>query len=266
MKKIVLFIFVQFLLLFGLLWQMPDGRFHIYFLDIGQGDSVLIVTPEGHQILVDGGPAGEVMNELAEVMPFFDKTIDMIVLSHPHADHMDGLIEVLERYQVDKVLMTGASYGGSHYEEFLGELDDEEVILANADSDFVFGSVSFDILYPFESVVGQDYANINNSSISMMVEYGDVRILLTGDLEEEGELELGGLDLKADIFKAGHHGSRTSSTPFMLSKVRPEIVVIQSGKDNKFGHPHAETLRNFERFGVREVRRNDLEGRIEFSY
>jgi competence protein ComEC len=86
------------------LWQVPDGRFHIWFLDIGQGDSVLVKTPEDHQILIDGGPKNTVMEQLPQVMPFFDRSIDMVVVSHPHADHIDGLVEVLKRYKVGAVL------------------------------------------------------------------------------------------------------------------------------------------------------------------
>ncbi len=253
------------------LWLgLGDGKMHVMFLDVGQGDSIFIESPEGHQVLVDGGPGNFVIEELNEVMPFFDKSIDMIVLTHPHADHVDGLVEVLKRYEVDLVLATGVKGGDSGGAEFWKEVKNlgVEVEIARAGRDFVAGSVVMDILYPTEELAGKEVDNLNNSSIAMVVEYEDVRVLLTGDLEEEAEAELlkAGVDLKADIYKAGHHGSKTASTLEFLEKVQPEIVVIQCGKDNKFDHPHPEALRNFHRVGVDKIHRNDIDGRVEFEF
>lgn len=257
------------LLVFAFL-QIPDGQFYIYFLNIRQGDSIFIKTPENHQILIDGGPKNYVIEELAEVMPFFDKTIDLVVLSHPHADHVDGLVEVVKRYEVENILLTGASYSNLAYDELLREVDKQgiPVWIAESGTDFRFGEVFMDILYPFETVVGQKFDNVNNSSVAVRVEYENTRILLTGDLEVEAEAELvaHGVDIEADIFKAGHHGSRSSSTLGFLERVSPEIVVIQSGEGNSYEHPHGESLENFEKVGVKRVYRNDLEGRVELVY
>ena len=251
-------------------WMGADGRLHVYFLDIGQGDAILMVMPSGEQVLVDGGPGSTVVRKLGEVMPFYDKKIEVMVLSHPDSDHLSGLVAVLKRYEVEKVIFTGIAKRGALYEEFLSELQGvEEVVLADAGADFRFGEVKFDVLYPVEQVVGREFANVNDSSVAMMVEYEGRRMLLTGDLEEEGEAGLVaayGEELKADIFKAGHHGSRTSSSMELLELVRPKLVVIQCGKDNSFGHPHAETLRSYFRVGVEEVRRTDLEGRVELVW
>lgn len=251
-------------------WQIPDNEFRIYFLDIGQGDSVLIKTPENQQILIDGGPQNKVIEELAEVMPFFDKSLDLVVLTHPHADHIDGLVEVLKRYEVKNVLFTGVQDDGSVYKEFLKEIGEQEINLyiAEKNTDFRFGAVVLDVIYPSKQVLGENFNNLNNSSIAMKIFYKGKTILLTGDLEMEAEEKLirSGTNLKADIFKAGHHGSRTSSTWNLLKKVDPNIVVIQSGKNNKFGHPHAETLENLEKLGIEKVYRNDLNGRVEISF
>lgn len=252
------------------LWQLPDRHFHIWFLDIGQGDAILIKTPEQHYILVDGGPGNGVMEQLAEVMPFFVKELDFVILTHPHADHMDGLVEVLRRYQVKGVLLSAPNYNSSTYDQFLTEISDQNLPfwISEMNTDFRFGPVDFDVIYPFEQVFGRNFDNVNNASVGMKVTYGRTRILLTGDLEQEAEAELVAnpyLDLRADILKAGHHGSRTSSTVDFLNKVKPKIVVIQCGKDNQFGHPHEETLKKFEQMGV-ELWRNDLDGRVEFVF
>ena len=127
---------------------------------------------------------------------------------------------------------------------------------------------NFDVIYPEKQILGKTFGNLNNSSIAIKIFYKGKTILLTGDLEAEAEEELikSGIDLKADIFKAGHHGSKTSSTKAFLSRVKPEIVVIQSGQGNKFGHPNKETLENLEEIGVEKIYRNDLEGRVEFVF
>jgi len=256
------------LILVVLLRQLPDDRFHVYFLDIGQGDSILIKTPQNHQILIDGGPENTVVEELSEVIPYFDKSIDLMVLTHPHEDHLAGLVEVLERYEVENVLFTGVQYKSGTYFEFLKRIEGLNIFFAEAGTDFQFGNVLLDVIYPFESVALENFENVNNSSVAIRVVFGEIVILLTGDLEVEAEEVLieSGVDLEAYLFKAGHHGSRTSSTWELLKKVQPAVVVIQSGEGNSYDHPHPETLRNFARIGVEKVFRNDLEGRVEFVF
>lgn len=251
-------------------WQLPDGRFHVWFLDVGQGDSIFIQTPQNHQILVDGGPGNKVLEELGEVMPFFDKSIDLIISTHPQADHISGLVEVLKKYEVENVLFPGVLYPNSYYDEFLREIygQDIGVFLADGMTDFVFGEVKVDVLYPFEQIFLESFKEVNNSSIATKIIYRDVEILLTGDMEKSAEMRLVNADvnLRADILKAGHHGSKTSSTPEFLNKVRPEIIVIQSGKNNSYGHPHKEILANIKSAGVKKIYRTDMDGRVEFAF
>ena len=118
-KQIIITLLGLYLVLCFAYLQVPNHSFHLYFLDVGQGDSIFIKTPENHQILIDGGPQNKVIEELGEVMPFFDKSLDLVVLTHPHADHIDGLVEVLKRYRVDNVLVTGVNYENPTYKEFL---------------------------------------------------------------------------------------------------------------------------------------------------
>ncbi len=247
--------------------QLPDSRFHIYFLDVDQGDATFVKTPDGHQILIDGGPKNYVIEELGKVMPFFDKTIDLVVLTHPHADHIDGLVEVLKRFEVRAVLMTGVYDGNSTYLEFLRVIEEQgvRVFFAESEMGFVFGKVAVDVLYPVESFFGKSFDNINNSSLVVQISYEDMEVLITGDLEVEGEREILNLE-DVDILQAGHHGSKTASSLEFLAKISPEIAVISCGEDNKFGHPHMEALENLEMAGVREIYRIDLEGVIEFVY
>lgn len=256
------------------LWKLPHGELLIDFLDVGQGDSILITTPDQHHILIDGGPEQKVLEELGDVLPFFQRTIDLLVLTHPHADHAMGLVQVLKRYEVKAVLFSGLNYPSSIYDAFLKEIQRQSIPLhvAEVSTDWKIplqahenhpSHLFFDVLYPFASMVGDTMDNVNNGSIVMMVHYGEHRILLSGDLEIEGEQELlaTDLDLRAELFKAGHHGSRTSSTWDFLQRVQPKTVVIQCGKDNDYHHPHPETLEHLAKMGI-EVHRNDLEGRV----
>jgi competence protein ComEC len=248
-----------------LIAQLPDEKFHIYFFDVDQGDATFVKTPDGHQILIDGGPKNYVIEELGKVMPFFDKTIDLVVLTHPHADHIDGLVEVLKRFEVRAVLMTGVYDGNSTYLEFLRVLEEDGIRVFFGEENFLFGEVGLGVLYPLESFYGKSFDNINNSSLVVQISYKDLDVLVTGDLEVEGEREI--LDLEdVDILQAGHHGSKTASSLGFLAKTSPEIVVISCGEDNKFGHPHIEALENMEMAGVEEILRTDIEGTVEFVY
>lgn len=266
---------VVLIVLMGLhLHRLPHGRLVFDFLDIGQGDGILITTPDQHHILVDGGPEQFVLEELGESLPFLHRTLDLVVLTHPHADHVMGLVPVLERYSVKRVLFSGVNYESPIYDAFLNEIRERDIPLevARASQDWRLpfkngGEIVFDVLYPFESLLGDHRSNVNNASVVMKVMYGPHKILLTGDaeLEVESELVATDLDLSAHLLKAGHHGSRTSSSWEFLKRVNPEIVVIQCGTDNPFGHPHPETLEKLQDLDV-EVRRNDLEGRIRIMF
>ncbi|MDP4007646.1 MAG: MBL fold metallo-hydrolase [Candidatus Peregrinibacteria bacterium] len=256
----------------------------VNFLDIGQGDSVLIVTPELHTILIDGGPGETVLEQIGEVLPFFAHDIDLMVLTHPHRDHLEGLLEVIQRYNVHHLLLAGDDYGSGLYRQFLEFARMEEassglqIHFAEASTDIKVpsgdGEILLDIFHPINLITGQKYDNANNASIVIRMSYiSRLRSLesyyrsfmFTGDCEKECEQQILSVypatALTADILKIGHHGSRTSSLQAFLDAVSPKIAVIQVGADNQFEHPHPETLEKLSAMNV-EVHRNDLEGRI----
>ncbi len=245
--------------------SLGDGFLHIYYLNIGQGDATLVRTPGRQYILIDGGPGDAVLGELAGVMPFFARRIDVVMLSHPHADHLDGLIEVLERYDVGTVMVSGVSYGYKGYERFLELIEERgvNVVFVNGDTDYALDDVVLDIVYPLESLAGREFENVNNSSISFRLLYGERIFYFSGDLEIEGEEELvaSPLDLRSDVLKAGHHGSRTSSSEPFLDLVQPQWAVISCGVDNQFLHPHPETIAHFQKRNM-TIYRTDLDGRV----
>lgn len=246
--------------------SLGDGLLHIFYLNIGQGDAILVQTPSMEYVLIDGGPDDTVLQELSQVMPFYARTIDVMVLSHPHADHLDGLIEVLERYEVKRVMITGVSYHYAGYEKFFDLIRERgvEMVFVNGKVDYRLNNLIFDVVFPFESLAGAHFENVNNSSLSFRLLYGERSFYFSGDLEVEGEEKLvaSDVDLMADVLKAGHHGSRTSSTEPLLDRVHPAWAVISCGVDNPFGHPHAETIRHLQKRGI-TIYRTDLDGRIE---
>ncbi len=246
----------------------PDGLTHVFILDVGQGDSIFIVGPSGQQVLIDGGPDLSALSAIARRMSFFDRTIDVAILTHPHLDHVYAFPELLTRMNVRATVMTGVAVGLAQYKDMLTILKEQQmpVIIADPTHDIDLGDgLVLDILWPPPVYAGNTTEkDINDTSVVAMLRYGEDSILLTGDMEEaeENELLASGADLHATILKAGHHGSRTSTSTGLLLAVDPEIAVISAGSGNTFGHPHLSTLNRLEYFGI-EVRRTDLEGTIE---
>ncbi len=249
---------------------LPKHRMQISFLDVGQGDSIFVRTPDDYTLLIDGGPSVSVLEELANVVPRYTRQLDLVVLTHPHADHVNGLVEVVKRFDVHRVMIAGTPSGNAYYRELLYLCDrwDIPIYYGKADHDIKIGSYLYiDIVWPSRLMAGKEYENLNNASLSMRLITPKKVVFLGGDAEIEQEHEMleSGFDLSADILKAGHHGSKTASCDEFLESVDPETVVIQSGIDNSFGHPHKEALRNFLERAI-EVRRNDIEGRIDFIF
>ncbi len=238
------------------------------FFDIGQGDSIFIEAPNGTQVLVDGGPGDRVLSKLGEVMPPWDRSIDMLILTHPHADHLDGLLEVLKRYEVTMVMETGVNHTIPEYEEWHRTLQEKNVQVVRPYAGQVVRlsrDATLTILAPFADYEGESPKHLHDSMVVAKLVYGSVEAMLTGDMERGLEFRLmeRGADMDADILKAGHHGSKTSSSENFLNAVSPEVVVIQSGRNNRYGHPYQEVLDRFAALGI-PVLRNDTEGDIRF--
>lgn len=244
----------------------PDGDLHVAFLDVGQGDATFIQTPSGRQILVDGGLYPSVLNdELGRQLPFWDRQLDLVVATHPDADHVSGLVGVLERYRVDQLLTDGTEPGASQvYDAVLAAaaVGDVPVHHAQAGELIEIGDgVRLAVLHPGAT---RNLDNRNENSVALRLEYGDFSLLLTGDGEQLAEQAMlrSGRSLQALVFKAGHHGSNSSSGAALLDAVRPQIAIISAGVENRFGHPHAETLARLEAVGAVVLRTDEL-GTIE---
>ncbi|PIT91220.1 hypothetical protein COU17_01785 [Candidatus Kaiserbacteria bacterium CG10_big_fil_rev_8_21_14_0_10_49_17] len=239
----------------------------ISFLDVGQGDAIFIEAPTGNQMLIDGGRGKGVLSELSRVVPFFDRSIDVILATHPDADHIAGLIDVFPRYDISLFLESGV-------EHETGVTDSlERIVNAEAGLTRVLaragmrvhlgGGARLDILFPDRDVSGIES---NAGSVVARLSYGETSVMLTGDSPVAIEAYLAshfGGALHSTILKLGHHGSKTSSSLPFLSAVSPDVGIISAGKDNTYGHPHQEVLERVAELGIPLVSTIDL-GMIQF--
>ena len=238
----------------------------VNFFDVSQGDAIFIETPERNQILIDGGPDSLILEKLGKELPFYDRTIDLIILTHPEKDHLAGLIEVLKRYKVENILWTGIIRDTSEFKEWkkLIESEGAKIFIAKAGQKIKLPRSDLDILYPFENLEGQTLKDSNNTSIVAKLIFGQNSFLFTGDAYKSVERELleKGIDINSDIVKVAHHGSKTSSDSDFIAQVSPEIAVISVGKNNTYGHPHQEVLETLAKYGI-NILRTDLNGDIK---
>ena len=240
----------------------------VNFFDVGQGEAIFIETPQSHQILIDGGPDSTILEKLSKEMPFWDRSIDLIILTHPEADHLAGLIEVLKRYRVENILWTGVVRDTAEYREWLRLIKKEraKIVLAKSGQTITTspGLVVMEVLYPFENLKGEILKNSNNTSIIAKLIFSKNYFLFTGDVYKSVERKLvdRGWDLDSDILKIAHHGSKTSSAEEFIKAISPETAIISVGKDNTYGHPHQEVLETLEKYGIK-VLRTDKDGDIK---
>jgi len=256
---------VGFLLLGFAFLERQDQNLKVTFFDVGQGDSILIRTPQKQNILIDGGPDSKVLEKLGKFLPFYDRKIDLMVLTHPHADHVAGLIKVLERYKVSKVLLSGALHTTDEYIRFLELIKDKKIpaTIALSGQFIDLGGTQIEVLYPFESLEGQSFKDLNKSSVVLRMDFLETSFLFTGDMDAEIERDLAGneFDTDVDVLKVAHQGSKTSTSGLFLENVTPNIAVIFVGKNN-FGHPHQEVLERLEKAGAK-TKRTDTNGDIQ---
>ena len=251
-----------------------DGLLHVYALDIGQGDAILIVTPEGQQMLVDGGPDAETtLVAVSSLMPPGDRSLDVVAATHLDSDHVGGLLGVLDRYRAGAVAHSGNSQAAAAlHPQWEGVLRDREhpAAVLHAGHRIQLGrKVTLETLYPpSEGLPAGVEKNANNGSLALRLDYGEVSFLLTGDIEADAERHLAavaGDKLRADVLKVAHHGSRTSTTQAFLDTVKARSAVISAGRENRFGHPHGDVLRRLESsIGAEQVFLTARDGTVEY--
>lgn len=245
------------LIAYTLLRNHPN-QLVVTFLDVGQGDAILIEGPTGAQVLIDGGKDRSALRELPKHMSVLDRDIDMIVATHPDADHIGGLPEIFHRYAVTR-FMSSSVASDSWYAEALSDAVQNEPglthVVAHRGMRLHLGGGAYaDVLYPDRDIPSVD---TNTGSVVLRIVYGNTSFVLSGDapqLVEEWVTTLDVIDaasyaLDADVLKAGHHGSRTSTSEAWMKALSPDVVVISAGKDNSYGHPHEEIVSRIREYG-----------------
>ena len=239
--------------------QLPhDGEIYVSFIDVGQGDSILIRAKD-NAVLIDGGEARSreaVMTYLREAGV---ARLCMVVISHPHSDHIGSLPVILSSVDVGLVAMPDVEHPTASFENLLEAIlnNDLEVVFPLSGDSLVAGIINLEVVSP------QEFSeDINNSSIVLRLVHGNTAFLFTGDAERQAEeLMMQSVSIRADVLKVGHHGSRTSTSQEFLETVNPSIAVISLGTGNRFGHPHPDVIGRLEKFGA-EILRTDIHGNI----
>ncbi|HBB44167.1 MAG: Competence-like protein [Parcubacteria group bacterium GW2011_GWA1_44_13] len=241
---LLVFIFINIFIWSAVARADSAGVLTVAFLNVGQGDAIYIEAPNGSQMLVDGGPpSGAVLRELGRVMPFWDRSLDVVLATHPDQDHVGGLPSVLARMRIDNVITSeNTSDTGAYnaFEKAIAEESSHRILARRGEKIILDEGVVFEILFPNMNTAGWE---TNTASIVARLSYGDQSFILTGDSPLSVEKYIVGKNggaLHSSVLKLGHHGSRTSSSKVFLSAVDPEYAVISAGKDNKYGHPHRE--------------------------
>lgn len=272
LKKVLAF-FIIISILFNFYNFIKDtNRLKIYFIDVGQGDSTLIISPKGKKILIDGGGNEEYDIGKNVLIPYLlskkINKIDYIIISHFDTDHVDGLLTVMKELRAEKVIISRQAKNCENYEKFINIVSKKNIdvtIVEKGSRINIEKNLDIDILWPnSNNIISENI--LNNNSIVCKLKYNNFSMLFTGDIEEIAEKQilkesLKTNDLNVDILKVGHHGSNTSSTQRFIEKVNPKIALIGVGENNKFGHPNQEVINRLETIGAK-IYRTDLMGEI----
>lgn len=238
----------------------------VSFFDVGQGDAIYIESPGGSDVLIDGGATQDVMRARAQVEPFWDRTIDAIIATHPDADHIGGLVDVLERTHVDMVGVSGVERDTEVFQAFRREMEQERARVEVLERGMRITIDEYVVLTVLAPHGGTNQTDVNEMSIVARLDYGDTSFLFTGDAPRSVERTLlqRYIEIDADVLKVGHHGSDTSTSSEFVSAVSPATAVISVGADNRYGHPTQNVLDTLEENEV-HVLRTDTAGTISFT-
>lgn len=242
--------------------QGITGELTISYLDVGQADSIFIALPNGETMLIDAGEASSSGDIIQYIQSNGKTTLDYVIATHPHADHIGGMAAVLQAFDVKHFYMPDKMHTSQTFERMIQTVREKGLAIQAAKA----GNTLFDygnLKAAFVAPGGNSYAGLNNASAAVLLTYNDRRFLFMGDAERESESDIlaAGYDVAADILKVGHHGSDTSTSEAFLERVNPQYAVISCGEGNSYGHPDSSTIAALEQFGV-EIHRTDLEGTI----
>lgn len=263
-KGIIAITIVAVFYLWSSIEQTVDKNLHIYFLDVGQGDSIYLETPGDKSILIDSGPNDNVVNEISNYLPPYKKQIDFAILTHPHFDHLSGFLYLKDYFIFQKVIQMPVEYTSDAYIQWLEFLDGNNVEVypvSRGDIINIEDDLTFEVLWP-KNIEDINDLNLNNTSIVLLLRYKEFSALFMGDAEIEVEEDIvSNYDFEVNVLKVGHHGALTSSSKEFISMLLPQVSVISVG-DNNFGHPNNDVIERLKTQGA-VVYRTDQEGTIE---
>ena len=263
-RVLIVFLFINFvLLIYFSSYHQSQDRLKVIFFDIGQGDTILIKTPQNKNILIDGGPDKKIIYKIDHYLPLNNRQIDLMISTHPDPDHLTGLVEVLSRLKVKKIITNGVKDNSPIYllfEKLIKEKELTPLVIKKPLRIDLGGGLSLDFFWPREDLVNKVLGDNNQFSLVFKMVFKKTSFLFTGDADEKAEEEIISLEenLKVDVLKVAHHGSKYSSSLDFLRKVKPQYAVISSGKNNKFGHPNLRVLKNLETVGAKVFRTDEL--------
>ncbi len=238
----------------------------IAYLDVGQGDSTIIKMPNGKTLLIDGGERVETQTILDMADSLSIERFDVVVATHPHADHIGGLVDLFYKFPVGRVLDSGQQHTTKTFEDYLAAIDENKILytmVRDGDAIDLDPTVDIQVLNPVKNLpfAMHEPDNFNNNSVVIMLKYGEFSAIFPGDIEAATEDLLSNRDIDVDVLLASHHGSSTSSTPGYLKAASPEVVIIYAGQDNIYGFPHGEVLQRIDALGPL-LFRTDVDGHI----
>lgn len=269
-KISLLLVIIFFLLSLGIFQygQFFDGKLHVIFCDVGQGDAIFIRTPKGADILVDGGPGDKVLSCLSSHMPFWDRDIELVFATHPDADHITGLESVLQSYTVKSFNTSKKSSGTQVFARIQRLIAEKKVPFRFAyanDSFKLSDGVGISVLWPTKEYADKDVKNsldTNSFSLVQIVSYGKFKTLLTGDIEYQILDKLFPDGLTIDIFKLPHHGSKTGVDEATFNLIKPSLSIVSVGAKNRYKHPSPSVIELLKRYNL-SYKRTDISGEIE---
>ncbi|HSX58211.1 MAG TPA: MBL fold metallo-hydrolase [Candidatus Saccharimonadales bacterium] len=244
-------------------FSTSEKKFKISFYDVGQGDSALIQTKEGYNILVDGGPNNKVVDYLNRDLPVNDREIDAVILTHPQADHMYGLIETLKKYKVKKILTTNATNNTKLYQNWIDTINNKKIALEYVKTGETLTTgdgVTLKFVWPQTDQL-QKVDDLNVACVVFKLSYGSLDVLMTGDADVQTQ-PYPEIESHIEVLKVPHHGSKTAIKDEELEKIKPEIAVISVAAKNRYGHPTAVTLNQLQSFGAK-IFRTDQRGTVK---
>ena len=247
---------------------LQEGQLRVHFLDVGQGDCILIQTADGRNVLIDAGDVDTGRTAANYLMKNGVHRIDLLIITHAHADHIGGLPEILERFGVSEVLDAGLPHGSQAYRDVLARIESRRIAYEKAVQGMrvgVGGDLTAEVLWPPKDYDGGDDV-LNNASVVVRMQFREVSFLFTGDIEKEaeGQLLASGQNLESTVLKVAHHGSDSSTSNEFIQVVKPAYAVISVGENNEYGHPAHSTLSRLSAIGAK-VYRTDEQGTIVFT-